>query len=86
MKRALLILFAITAAAQTSGPISDRDKLSIREAELNVSEAQYALYRAQVQLQNVLNDVGKRNGCEIDPRTADCVPKPPEPPAEPPKK
>jgi hypothetical protein len=84
MKR-LIVLVALVCAAETTA-VSDRDKLAIREAELNVSEAQYTLYRAQVQLQSVLNDVGKRNGCEIDPRTADCVPKPPEPPAEPPKK
>ncbi len=92
MKRLFVILaLAVCGVCQT-----DSEKLKVREAELRVAEAtaqrnaaESAYYQAvrnveqaQQSLAQVLEQVGKKSNCTIDPTTADCRPQPPQPTAK----
>jgi hypothetical protein len=86
-----IVVFAVCGVCQT-----DSDKLKVREAELRVAEAtaqrnaaESAFYQAarsveqaQASLAQVLEQVGKKSNCTIDPSTAECRPQPPQPPAK----
>lgn len=86
-----ILLLSACGVCQT-----DSDKLKVREAELRVAEAtaqrnaaESAFYQAlriveqaQASLSQVLDEVGKKSNCSIDPKTAECRPQPPQPPAQ----
>ena len=92
-----ILILSVCGVCQT-----DSDKLKIREAELRVAEAtaqrnaaESAFYQAlrtveqaQQSLAQVLDEVGKKSNCTIDPKTAECRPQPPQPaqPPQPPSK
>ena len=93
MKRIFAILvLSVCGVCQT-----DSDKLKVREAELRVAEAtaqrnaaESAFYQtvrtveqAQQSLAQVLDEVGKKANCSIDPKTAECRPQPPQPQVKP---
>lgn len=89
---AVLLAAADVPAADKSPKTSDKDKLSIREAQLarimfasQVQSLQGELVKAQQREQAAFAEISKRLGCDIDPETADCKPKAPEAKAEPAK-
>jgi hypothetical protein len=84
--RLVLLMVAVAAFAQTT----DSDRLRIRDAQRiaaeaiaarNAVEAEYwqaqrQVDQAQANVATVIAEIGKAQSCEIDPRTADCKPKP----------